>query len=140
MICDTAECSYHTKETNGSDLCSLNICATGMVMNSYTLYPKSSQKEANSQLREFFLFLLLYNYLWYLFYFNRHLFEIKIFLSQFSVSSTGFPPGIRVITKLWVGKCVTEVIILNFHLTICKVACCENLWEYMYCIHNLLFC
>lgn len=67
-------------------------------------------------------------YLWYLFYFNWHLFEIKIFWSQFSVSSTGFPPGIRVITKLWVGKCVyvTEVIILNFHLTICKVACCEN--------------
>lgn len=55
VICDTAECSYHTKETNGyrSDLCSLNICATGMVMNSYTLYPESSQNEANSQLREF---------------------------------------------------------------------------------------
>lgn len=53
VIYDTAECSCHTKETNGSDLCSLNICATGMVMNSYTLYPESSQNEANSQLRKF---------------------------------------------------------------------------------------
>lgn len=59
VIYNTAECSCHTKETNGRDLCSLNICATGMVMNSYTLYPESSQKEANSQLREF-LNLLLY--------------------------------------------------------------------------------
>lgn len=53
VICDTAECSCHTKETNGRDLCSLNFCATWMVMNPYKLYPESSQKEANSQLREF---------------------------------------------------------------------------------------
>lgn len=53
VICDTAECSCDTKENNGSDSCSLNICAMRMVINSYKLYPESSQKEANSQLREF---------------------------------------------------------------------------------------
>lgn len=39
VICDTAECSCDTKENNGSDSCSLNICAMRMVMNSYKLYP-----------------------------------------------------------------------------------------------------
>lgn len=30
VICDTAECSCDTKENNGSDSCSLNICAMRM--------------------------------------------------------------------------------------------------------------
>lgn len=78
------------------------ISATGMVMNSYTLYPESSQKEANSQLREF-LNLLLYICDTYFILTNIYL-TLKYFNLIFCVIYW-FPHGIWVITKFWVGKC-----------------------------------
>lgn len=59
VIYDTDECSCHTKETNDSDLCSLNICATGMVMNSYTL-SRIFTKGGKFTIEGVFEFVLLY--------------------------------------------------------------------------------